>query len=437
VGSIGRCEPFNLDGCDWDCEDECGDGYSNKVCYNPATAQIGGACDDSGHPYTCDAGWDCVEECDDGNIEDGDGCTAACGDEFCGDGAVNDDPSGNCDASGTPGAGCEQCDDGRQCVDGDDNVAYECVNSTGVGTGVRCTPNDDTGRMASESDDCGEDELCDRFLCGGADDCDGGETCEALNDDGCDTNCELECGNDQDDGIEECDDGNLVNGDGCDSQCHIEECGNGYVQVSAVCLNTYCDRNKVTSCESDDDCTGGLTCRPWAELGGDPACEQCDDGNTGDGDGCDASCQLECGNAVVDAGEQCDPGHCSDNISQSCSSHADCSNGAVCEGNTINGDGCDANCTTSACGNGILAGDEVCDDGNTSSGDGCDSVCASECGNGAVNGAEECDDGNSASGDGCYACYDECGNCLVDSDETCDDGNRDSGDGCDNDCAWE
>jgi cysteine-rich repeat protein len=37
--------------------------------------------------------------------------------------------------------------------------------------------------------------------------------------------------------------------------------------------------------------------------------EQCDDGNTHNGDGCNSSCMLEsCGNGVVDGGEQCDHG---------------------------------------------------------------------------------------------------------------------------------
>jgi cysteine-rich repeat protein len=52
--------------------------------------------------------------------------------------------------------------------------------------------------------------------------------------------------------------------------------------------------------------------------------EQCDDGNTNPGDGCDENCRIEpiCGNSVVEAGEQCD------------------------DGNVAPGDGCDADCQT-------------------------------------------------------------------------------------------
>jgi len=65
-----------------------------------------------------------------------------------------------------------------------------------------------------------------------------------------------------------------------------------------------------------------------------------------------------CGNGTVDSGEQCD------------------------DGNTTNGDGCSSTCMTetagSTCGNGILEGTEQCDDGNTTNGDGCSSTCLIE-----------------------------------------------------------
>ena len=54
------------------------------------------------------------------------------------------------------------------------------------------------------------------------------------------------------------------------------------------------------------------------------ACEECDDGNTEDGDGCAANCLVEqageCGNGEVEPGEDCD------------------------DGNTLDGDGCAADC---------------------------------------------------------------------------------------------
>jgi cysteine-rich repeat protein len=60
---------------------------------------------------------------------------------------------------------------------------------------------------------------------------------------------------------------------------------------------------------------------------------------------------ARCGNGVRDAGEECD------------------------DGNGGNGDGCDEDCRPSACGNGLVGIDEECDDGNTEDGDGCTSLC--------------------------------------------------------------
>jgi cysteine-rich repeat protein len=106
------------------------------------------------------------------------------------------------------------------------------------------------------------------------------------------------------------------------------------------------------------------------------------------------------------------------------------------DGNTINGDGCSHACTVetgyacssgqpskcwSSCGDGILASNEKCDDGNNLSGDGCSATCKVEfgfqcsespsvcavpayCGNGVIEKGEDCDDGNNHSGDGCYHC---------------------------------
>jgi len=150
--------------------------------------------------------------------------------------------------------------------------------------------------------------------------------------------------------------------------------------------------------------------------------EQCDDGNTVNGDGCQADCQLPvCGDNIVDPGEQCD------------------------DGNTVNGDGCQADCQLPVCGDGILDAGEQCDDGNTINGDGCENDCtftpAPVCGDGIVNGNEQCDDGNSVNGDGCendctFTPAPVCGDGIVNGNEQCDDGNTINGDGCENDCTF-
>ena len=114
-----------------------------------------------------------------------------------------------------------------------------------------------------------------------------------------------------------------------------------------------------------------------------------------------------CGDGVVDTGEQCD------------------------DGNTSNGDGCSATCQnethTPTCGDGVVdVATETCDDGNTTSGDGCSATCQTEtvnkCGNGHLDSGEACDDSNTMAGDGCsatctvepgYMCSGEPSTCMV------------------------
>ncbi|WP_437753898.1 DUF4215 domain-containing protein [Sorangium sp. So ce1389] len=91
--------------------------------------------------------------------------------------------------------------------------------------------------------------------------------------------------------------------------------------------------------------------------------EQCDDGNTEDGDGCTSDCQLStgtggavCGDGLVEPpSEQCD------------------------DGNTEDGDGCTSDCQLSTeagvCGDGVNQPDEFCDDGNTEEEDWCPADC--------------------------------------------------------------
>lgn len=102
--------------------------------------------------------------------------------------------------------------------------------------------------------------------------------------------------------------------------------------------------------------------------------EACDDGNTDDGDGCDATC-------AVDPGWECDgasPTVCT----------TICGDGVVaapveeCDDmNKVDSDDCTNACLNAACGDGVVWMDnEVCDDGGTDTGDGCSDSCEWETG---------------------------------------------------------
>jgi cysteine-rich repeat protein len=174
--------------------------------------------------------------------------------------------------------------------------------------------------------------------------------------------------------------------------------------------------------------------------------EQCDDGNTTDGDGCSSACEIEgvCGDGFIGAGETCDDGNTTpgDGCDASCQLETVCGNGVKegveqCDdGNTVSGDGCSYKCVLeSVCGNGIREGSEQCDDGGTTGGDGCSAACRIEvCGNHFLDVGEQCDDGNAVSGDGCSA---SCGDATLDAGEECDDGDQENGDGCSATCQLE
>jgi cysteine-rich repeat protein len=228
----------------------------------------------------------------------------------------------------------------------------------------------------------------------------------------------------------------------CPLNCRSARCGDGYVWNTEGGTEECDDGNSVNGDACDTNCT-----TPRCGNGAVDPGEQCDDGNTNNSDGCDNACKIPgCGNGAVDPGEQCDDGNATngDGCDNNCTTTA-CGNGIrtgteQCDdGNTTNGDTCEANCTTPACRNNILDPGEMCDDGNSTNGDGCDNNCTdTACLNGIVTTGEQCDDGNSTNGDGCdnNCTVTACGNGVRSGSEACDDGNGTNGDMCDNNCTF-
>jgi len=208
--------------------------------------------------------------------------------------------------------------------------------------------------------------------------------------------------------------------------------------------------------------------------------EQCDDGNSADGDGCSSTCVVE-------------PGYTCPAVGMRCTLIAFCGDGAVnldlneqCDDhNTMSGDGCSSLCTlepdfacpfpgmpcvsTVMCGDGKIGGSEQCDDGNAAASDGCSTTCqvelgwscptagrrciAKQCGDGVMAGNEACDLGaNNGQNLGCTAsctiqggwtctgnvCHQtHCGDGMTEGQEQCDDGNLVPFDGCSPTCTVE
>jgi cysteine-rich repeat protein len=150
------------------------------------------------------------------------------------------------------------------------------------------------------------------------------------------------CGNGSIEWQEECDDGNSASGDGCSSTCKLEpgiwrcptvwygtldgcDCGCGLpdpdcggITSAAACI--YCDPPVVGGCNPSGTCLGSISltdntvCNPAACGNGIlEAGEQCDDGNTTSGDGCDSTCHWQAGTwhcplAYLGTNDGCDCG---------------------------------------------------------------------------------------------------------------------------------
>ena len=102
----------------------------------------------------------------------------------------------------------------------------------------------------------------------------------------------------EDDGFEECDDGNQEDGDGCSVTCRAEVCGNERVDADEACD----DGNAVETDGCTSACVAAVCGDGIVRLGlaeGEPGFEACDDGNQVAGDGCSPTCQREvCGNGA-------------------------------------------------------------------------------------------------------------------------------------------
>jgi cysteine-rich repeat protein len=356
-----------------------------------------------------DAVWQSFsEQCDDGNIFNGDGCNDRCDAEpgFVCYPNQNFDPGGNvarstvCQRTFCGNNSIEfnfETRSGETCEDFNVNAGDGCDADCQEEPGYFCPP----FQFFCQATTCNDGVLSGDQQWGAGESCEDGNTVPG---DGCDENCNVEPGYDCYDenfgtptdcrvpicgdglidygiGGENCDDNNNSSDDGCSAQCQLEP---GFDCSVTPCVRIECG-NGVQQC---NPVTG--------------QCEQCDDGNILSGDGCSTFCFLEpgfscnfvqptqctaieCGNGVMQCDnnfffcEQCDDGNANDG--DGCSSRCDVVEpGFICP----QGGG---RCRLPVCGDGIVERDpftgqtiENCDDGNSTSGDGCDELCDAEAG---------------------------------------------------------
>lgn len=257
------------------------------------------------------------EACDDANTNNTDNCLNSCQwNASCGDGVT-------------------QAFAGESCDDGNTSNTDTCLNSC---AGASCGDGFLNGTEVCELSDptclatCGGFAVCGNGTTERGEVCDDGNTTNAGT---CKAACNgyTTCG----DGIvqtpngggqtEACDDGNTVNTDACTQSCAAPVCGDGYINGSEICDQGINNSNSVanrcrTSCIAPS-CGDGVV----------DSSEMCDDNNATPGDGCNASCVIEC---TLDT---------------------DCNGNDACDTATNL-------CVSYICGNGTREGREECDDDN-------------------------------------------------------------------------
>jgi len=447
---------------------------------------------DSGPPVCGNEELEGDELCDDGNTDDGDGCSANClSVERCGNGYLDTPIGETCDdGNSLNGDGCsadcrsdetcgnglvdigvgEVCDDGN--TEDGDGCSADCMMGPVCGDGAVHTPEQcDDGNMVGGdgcSADCLSNETCGNFVVDPGEECDDGNFDAG---DGCSAVCTFErCGNGILEAGEECDDGNAVDGDGCEGDCAFtcaaaSDCDDGMVcngaedcDVSAHLCTAGMPPAAGTACGGGLVCRGGSCVSAACGNGAREGAEQCDDGNSVDGDGCDNDCTFSCAAAAdCDDANACTGTESCNTTLHTCQAGTPLADGAACGTGRVCRGGA---CITPVCGDGFVEGAEQCDDANGTDGDGCDSDCTFSC-----SAAADCDDANLCNGaETCRAATHTCGagtppadgvscgvglvcrggacvmpvcgNGLLEFGELCDDGNSTNGDGCENDCTF-
>ena len=282
---------------------------------------------------------------------------------------------------------------------------------------------------------------------------------------------------------EECDDGNTTAFDGCEPDCTFTcevdaNCGD-----DNPCNGTESCNTSAHLCTAGTDLADGTECTSPAQTDGvcragecaPRGCgngvvesgEDCEDGNTDPGDGCENDCSWTCDdNPACDDGFSCNGFETCNLTSHTCEAGTAPMDGIECTTATMPAGVCRTGaCIMAGCGNGVVeSATEECDDENTTPGDGCESDCTFTC-NGDLDcddldvctGSETCDLGphtcvaGTPATDGTVCAFGSitdgiclgaacvmagCGNTFVEAGEDCDDGNAVDGDGCDTDCTY-
>ena len=233
---------------------------------------------------------------------------------------VNEDLKGDCSL-------CEKCNAGSCEYQADtEDLKGECPEGeclTGLCDGTGGCGFDTLGTTCNDGAFCTDGDTCDGSgICqpGTGDPCTPPEVCNETTD-----ICELlsVCGNGTQEGTEDCDDGNTEDGDCCSATCTFEAAGSTCDDGAFCTDGDTCDGAGICQPGAGDPCTPPEVCNeatdscesaPVCGNGMPEGTEDCDDGNTDDGDCCSATCTFEAAGSTCDDGAFCTVGDNCDGV---------------------------------------------------------------------------------------------------------------------------